>query len=293
MKRLIVNADDLGADSGRNNGILEGIKAGVITSVSVLPNGPASKEAMEWIQKYGRGSVSVGLHLNLSEGRPLSHGMSQLVGNEGCFLGKETCHRLLLREGDQGLRKEVAQELKAQLQWALSWGVPITHVNGHQHVHVFPAVVDSLMACAIEAGISWVRLPLEERPLLKVKADPQLEAEARTFSKVAREARRKLLGSGLRSPDFFSGLYWKGLISWRLLTEMLERLPQGLTELMVHPGRVEPEGEKGPFSGFSGRDREKELEALLNPQFRMMLKKCEVILTGFTKEAELTRSCGF
>lgn len=292
MKRLIVNADDLGADSGRNKGILEGIEAGVITSVSVLPNGPASKEAMEWIRREGLDRVSVGLHLNLSEGRPLSHGMSRLVGTEGCFLGKETCHLLLLREGDQSLRKEVAQELEAQLQWALSWGVPITHINGHQHVHVFPAVVDSLIACAREAGICWVRLPLEEKPLVQVKAEPQLRAEARTFNKVAKEARGKILGSGLYTPDFFLGLYWKGLISLRLLTEMLERLPQGLTELMVHPGRVEPDGKKGSFSAFSGRDREKELKALLNPEFRVILKKYEVILTGFPTGIKPTRPCG-
>jgi D-alanine-D-alanine ligase-like ATP-grasp enzyme len=40
MRRLIVNADDLGADEARNEGIFEAIRAGVVTSASILPNGP-------------------------------------------------------------------------------------------------------------------------------------------------------------------------------------------------------------------------------------------------------------
>lgn len=284
MKRLIINADDLGADPGRNKGIFEGIRAGVITSVSVLPNGPASQEAMEWLQKEGRDLVSIGLHLNLSEGRPLCRGMRRLVGTNGCFLGKEACRKLLAREGDWNLRKQVAMELEAQLNWALSWGVPISHINGHQHVHLLPVVLESMIGHARKAGISWVRLPLEEKPLVQVKKDSKLQAEARTFNKVAKEALEKLLGSGLRTPDFFLGLHWKGLISSRLLKEMLEKLPHGLAELMVHPGRVEPGGKEGPFSGFSGQEREKELEALLDEELGVMLKKYEVILSKFPEE---------
>jgi len=41
MKRLIVNADDLAADEARNAGIFEAIAQGRVTSVSLLPNGPA------------------------------------------------------------------------------------------------------------------------------------------------------------------------------------------------------------------------------------------------------------
>ena len=78
----------------------------------------------------------------------------------------------------------------------------------------------------------------------------------------------------------------------RLLEEMLKRLPHGLTELMVHPGRVETGGRETPFLGFSSQERERELETLLNPEFRGMLKKYEVILTGFPLGVEPTRSCG-
>ena len=69
MKRLIVNADDLGADEGRNAGILEAVRAGVVKSVSLLANGPATAEACKAIHDGKYEEVSIGVHLNLSEGK--------------------------------------------------------------------------------------------------------------------------------------------------------------------------------------------------------------------------------
>ncbi len=282
MKLLVVNADDFGADQSRNQGIWKGIEAGAITSVSVLANGPASHEAMEKLQKQGTQRVSVGLHFNVSEGRPLYGSLSLLVGDEGFFLGKKACLKLLLHEADEALTKEVALELKAQLDWALSWGIPITHIDGHHHVHIFPAVVDVLLEHARAAGIAWIRLPLEDRPLVRVKKYE--DAEAVVFSSLARSVREKIRASGLRTPDFFCGLHWKGLISAGLLKRMIRRLPHGITELMVHPGKEGGQKKTGPFSSFSGPQRQRELEALLDPEFRGIIRKYEVILTRFTKE---------
>ena len=73
MKRLIINADDLGADEGRNEGIFEAIRAGVVTSASILPNGPALDMHCRGIRAGRFEKVSFGVHLNLTEGRPLSH----------------------------------------------------------------------------------------------------------------------------------------------------------------------------------------------------------------------------
>ena len=64
MKRLIVNADDLGADEGRNEGIFEAMRAGVVTSASILPNGPALGHALDGIRSGGFERISFGGHLN-------------------------------------------------------------------------------------------------------------------------------------------------------------------------------------------------------------------------------------
>ena len=106
MKRLIINADDLGADVARNEGIFEAIRAGVVTSATILPNGPALDHALEGIRSGGFEEVSFGVHLNLTEGRPLAEGLSCLTGPDGNFLGKAAAHRLLMKTGDVPLQTD-------------------------------------------------------------------------------------------------------------------------------------------------------------------------------------------
>ena len=163
MKQLIVNADDLGADEARNAGIFEAILSGAVTSASILPNGPALEQALKIIKGLRSGEVSFGLHVNLSEGRPVCPGLRLLVGPEGFFLGKRRAHELLMRRDDTALDVEILRELRAQIDAAREWGIPIRHLDGHQHVHVFPAVVRAAVAAARENKIPWMRIP-EEGP---------------------------------------------------------------------------------------------------------------------------------
>jgi predicted glycoside hydrolase/deacetylase ChbG (UPF0249 family) len=90
-----------------------------------------------------------------------------------------------------------------------------------------------------------------------------------------------LLESGLLTTDHFRGLYLKGGLSIRKLESVLRWLPDGLTELMVHPGRILKTRPETPFSSFSTVEREQELETLLNAKFRLILKEMKIILTPF------------
>src|SRR2546421_8810337 len=73
--RLVVNADDFGLSTGVNRGILEAHAAGVVSSVSVLVNAPGWTDALRRLRDVGPG-LGVGLHLNLTMGRPVSWGGS-------------------------------------------------------------------------------------------------------------------------------------------------------------------------------------------------------------------------
>jgi predicted glycoside hydrolase/deacetylase ChbG (UPF0249 family) len=101
------------------------------------------------------------------------------------------------------------------------------------------------------------------------------------FCRLAAVARTRIDGSALRTTDHFRGLYLKGTLSLETLEATLQGLPPGLTELMVHPGRAPCGQAEGPFSAFSHRDRERELEVLTSGSFRRMLEKYSVALTPF------------
>src|SRR5437773_182915 len=86
--RLVVNADDFGLSTGVNRGILEAHAAGVVSSVSVLVNTPGWTDALRRLRDLGpppAPGLGVGLHLNLTMGRPVSWGGSLSDARTGRF----------------------------------------------------------------------------------------------------------------------------------------------------------------------------------------------------------------
>jgi predicted glycoside hydrolase/deacetylase ChbG (UPF0249 family) len=107
------------------------------------------------------------------------------------------------------------------------------------------------------------------------------DEEAEKFTKLAAAARTGIYDSTMSMTDHFRGLYLKGRMSLRNIEGILSTLPMGLTELMVHPGRVPAGLTEGPFSSFSHGDRETELKVLMDGNFRVMLAKHNILLTPF------------
>jgi predicted glycoside hydrolase/deacetylase ChbG (UPF0249 family) len=280
MKQLIINADDFGADEARNAGIIEVIQKGVATSASILANGPAFRETVNQIHSLNP-TASFGIHINLSEGKPVASNLRHLIGDDGNFLKKAVAHRRLMESGNRELGKEISEEISAQVERLLETGIRVDHLDGHQHVHVFPAVFPIALKIARHYKIPWIRIPEESAHFSSPEGIPDgLRQEVQFFSRIAKKARLQVKGEAVKIPDHFRGLDLKGRFSFPVLSDLLRKLSPGLTELMVHPGRV-PRGYGGPFSGFSTSDREKELETLLDPRFQEVLRDSQISLTPF------------
>ena len=86
MKRLIVNADDFGLTEKVNQAIIQGHLEGIITSASLLATGAAFESAVTLARQHPK--LGVGVHLNLTEGMPVSEPASipSLVTEKGLFL---------------------------------------------------------------------------------------------------------------------------------------------------------------------------------------------------------------
>ena len=72
-RRLIVNADDFGLTPGVNAGILSAHHHGIVTSTTLLATAAIDAEQLAALRDSGLG---VGIHVNLTLGRPLSSGRS-------------------------------------------------------------------------------------------------------------------------------------------------------------------------------------------------------------------------
>lgn len=285
-RRLIVNADDFGLAPGVNAGIVEAIEAGSVTSVSVLANAPGLDDALQRARGLA-GRVGIGLHFNLTMGAPVSPPaeVRSLIDGFGRFLPLE---HLIRRGLAGGVRPaEVRQEADAQLMRLVAAGLRVSHVDSHRHVHVLPWVRGALAAAAADRGVLLVRRPLEPilaRPLTRHglrkrlllasawAAPTVLRSEGVRPGVLARPGRPLVTvafrGLALRGGPLFA----------RELEAVLDALPQGTTELMVHPGRSDPSAlEWAPDLP----EREMELETLLSERLRQRFRSGAFDLTHF------------
>jgi len=140
MRRLIVNADDFGKSVNVTEAIVTGHIKGIITSTSLMVTGAAVEQAVAYAQQCK--SLSIGLHLNLTEGYPVTRdvsGMATLTNGKGQFLGSEKfrkrCYSFRIDWGELFL--EVENQIRA---FIAHLGRLPTHLDSHHHVHTVPHV---------------------------------------------------------------------------------------------------------------------------------------------------------
>ncbi len=143
-KRIIVNADDFGMDRRTNYAIKRGIQSSVVTSVSVMVNMPAFEDAVQFLKKHPQ--VEVGLHFNITEGRPDRYGLFQgLIRTAWNILTSRTS------------MTRVATELEIQYTKLKDTGLHVTHLDSHEHIHLLLPVYKMFIRFAEKNRISRVR----------------------------------------------------------------------------------------------------------------------------------------
>jgi predicted glycoside hydrolase/deacetylase ChbG (UPF0249 family) len=218
--------------------------------------------------------LDVGLHFNLTMGAPVSPAetVPSLVDGVGRFLPFARFVRLSLAGRVQA--GDVRREANAQLARLTAAGLKVSHADSHHHVHALPVVRGALAAAAMSAGVSWVRRPVE----------PLWERPTR-FSAVLKRATLALVWTwpggpaGRAGSASFRGLALRGGTRFQSdLLALLDDLPEGLTELMVHPGRADPS--LASLDSYV-EERADELAALLSAPVRGRLGRGDLQLVGF------------
>ncbi len=152
--RIIINADDLGISPAVNQAIFGLMDSRRLTSATLLANGAALEEAVARIPDYPH--CSFGVHLNLTEGRPLtSNSDLRLILDETGRIVPDAIRRVPLTSS---LRRAVYCEWAAQIEKLLSLGVPISHIDSHHFVHTIARLFFVLKRLQRRYGIRRVRL---------------------------------------------------------------------------------------------------------------------------------------
>jgi predicted glycoside hydrolase/deacetylase ChbG (UPF0249 family) len=261
-------ADDYGLSHGVSVGILEALDAGRLTAVSALVNGPRWPAMGRELLRHSR-NADVGLHFNLTLGRPL--GPMPAFAPTGTFPPIAKVVRLAMRG------KLPIEEIRAEIDRQFDRFEAVMErrpdfVDGHQHVHGLPGIRDPLieaMAARKLAGRAWLRNPGDglHRILLR-GAQARKALAVRGLSAGLKRAAQL---HGFATNDGFSGFsdFHPGR-DYAKTFETYLRAPGRRHLVMCHPGHVDEELKAQDSVTIT---REQELAFLLSPRLPEMLEK--------------------
>lgn len=257
-RRLVVTADDFGADVAVNAAVAAAHRDGILTAASLMVTGAAAADAVA--RALALPQLGVGLHLVLVEGRPVlpASRVPGLVDEAGLFrtdmvaAGVDFAVR-------PAVRRQLAAEIEAQFEAFAATGLPLDHVNAHKHFHLHPAIAGLIVSIGKRFGMRAVRAPVEPRGLLAGIEPLHTGFAERVAAVWAKRARARFVAAGLVVPDAVFGLAWSGAMTRARVAALVARLPPGLSEIYAHPAT-------GAYPGSApGYRHAEELAALLDP----------------------------
>jgi chitin disaccharide deacetylase len=280
LKKLIITADDFGASVPMNEAVEQGHRRGILSAASLMVGAPAVTDAVERARRLP--SLGVGLHLTLVGGYPVlpARQIPDLVGADGRF------SRHIVRFGIalfflRNIQRQIEAEIEAQFHRFRATGLPLDHVNGHQHFHMHPVVTRAIARIAPAFGSPPVRIPLE--PFLhswRAAADRPLRRLVSWLFYAAQThgMRRQLGAAGLPMNDHVFGVYDSGAMVERRLLQFLAHLPDGITEFYCHPATRRWDGPDNLPAYYRPED---ELAALISAEVSARLEAASVQPVSF------------
>jgi predicted glycoside hydrolase/deacetylase ChbG (UPF0249 family) len=235
MKSVILCADDFAQNESISQGILSLIAQRRLSATSCMTNSPHWPEHSALLKSFSD-QAAIGLHFNLTEGKPLGK-MSRLAP-----LGHFPSLSILLKQSL--LRKldlaEIENELHHQLsQFEKYMGRLPDFIDGHQHIHQFPIIRDIVLKVYNE------RLK-KNNSLIRSVSEKNFASLFRNTGKIKRSViylmgssrfKNQLAHHDIRHNTSFSGVYdfEQSKNYSQLFPQFLEAIePKGW--IMCHPG---------------------------------------------------------
>lgn len=244
--KLLINADDLGLTRSGSETILNCIDEGLLNGVSIVPNGAAFDYAVTRLAD--RRAVSLGIHLNLVEGRPVSppERLPRLVDSRGCFrygfIGLWKALSLSSGKVREDLLGELRGEIVAQIQKCVE-AAAYCHsfrLDSHTHVHMIPPIFEIILQLVPQYEITYIRIPHERfinHRLFSLNGIKQV-----LLRLLSRQAEKKIEDRHILHGREFFGILYSGRMHQTNWPAMLERFGDqpGIAEVLFHPGGATP-----------------------------------------------------
>jgi chitin disaccharide deacetylase len=308
VRKLIVNADDFGLTAGVNRGIVESSSGGVVSSTTLMANGPAFEDAV--VAARSVPNLSVGCHVVLVDGTPVSppDTVETLLAVRSAEPGKfysslsAFAARAMLGGFD---RDQLVTEITAQIRKIQAAGIHVTHLDSHKHAHIFPEILTALLRAARICGVRAIR-----NPIVPVKAMPAKQfknkrdlwkryGQVRALHTFSRPFHQRTKRAGLLTPDGVIGVIETGSREAlkdtfkddskvnsnhdsgysSLLRQTLSNLPEGTWEFVCHPGYSDDALRATHTRLLDSRDEERRL--LTSVELRQFLEQEKIQVISY------------
>ncbi len=250
-KRLIINADDCNLTAGVTRAILLAHDRGVVTSTTLLMNLPLTDETVNQLKK--RRNLGLGVHLNVTLGKPLSlpSQIKSLLKSGGIFKRPEDYKK------NPSVEKDLIQEYEAQLRlFEKRFKTRPDHMDMHHHLHDAPVFFKAYTSVAKK----W-KLPLRRSSLFQ-NLSVQEAASFKTTDYLFGNLEAKYL--------------WEPVPFWGVV----ENHPQGSGEIACHPGYYDAQLRQ--ISSLR-QMREVELRVLSDPKAKKKIAEFGIELINFSQ----------
>ena len=277
MRRcLIVNADDFGLHRSINEGIEEACNNGIVRSVSFASNTDIFEESLSVLKRCRE--VSIGIHLNIIDGRPVSNGkdLGFLLDKKGNFLGN---HKKVLLSVCANLKRisAIKVEFEEQIKRAQDGGLNISHLDSHCHIHLLPCLSNVVVDLVEKFKIPFVRVS-------RVRNFPFcFNVRGLVIGTMSHFASINFIRAGVKCVSNEFSLEKPGKITKEGLFLAIRNLSYGVTEINVHPSKSDSAISERFKWGYSWQD---ELAVLTDKDIREEIKRNDVALINFNEILE-------
>lgn len=273
---LVITADDFGIHEAVNEAVEQAYTAGTLTAASLMVGAPAASDAIRRARRMP--GLRVGLHIVLADGKAVlpPEEITALVDEQGRFGNRmplDGVRYFLLPHA----RRQLESEIRAQFAAFAATGLPLDHVNAHKHFHVHPTLLSLVLKVGREFGLRAVRVPYEPAatPASSSLAGRLGAASLRPWLALMK---RRLRAARIVHNDLLFGISDSGALSESRLLALLERVPEGVTEIYLHPGTRAGDEISPSMRGYRHTD---ELAALLSPRVASQLSKLRIQRGGY------------
>lgn len=284
MIKLITNSDDFGLTNSVTDAIIDTHLNGIMTSTTMMANMAGFDYAVRKAKEFP--SLGIGIHFNLTEGKPLSElsKISDLVDDFGNFKSNVVQRKNLIFGKNK--MSQIELELKNQLEKLMDNGIMPTHFDSHHHITGVPLAFKASIKVSQKFKVNKARVTNidfqyahDYKGGLAKKIKNQLLITPKSL--LHQTNKHRLMKSGFTVPDL-------KILPGRVLPFDVDPIDQfirtlsvlkvGVTEISFHPGYKN----SYPADSYKTADlRLRDLEVANSPLVKEYIQKKNIKLISF------------